>query len=509
MPSDSSFAYPGEQPEAADIVIFGATGDLTKRKLLPALAHMLRWNLLGPDSRILGITRRPFTQLKWQDYVCENLLQFFPDATLEPHSWKAFKTTLQVLQGDLGDPALYHALARFLGSRHNQKNALFYLAIPPEWYATVAQQLHAAGLSKEREGFRRIVIEKPFGTDLASAKALNQHLQQYFIEPQIYRIDHYLGKEAVQNLMVFRFGNSVLEPLWNRNYIDHVQISVAESLGLETRAGYYEHSGALKDMIQSHLIQVMSLVAMEPPLSLAADDVRSEKVKVMRAIRRLRPEEITQYTVRAQYAAGTISGAAVPAYREEAGVAKNSQTETFAAVKLYIDNWRWQNIPFLLRTGKRLPHRVSEICIRFRSPPQTLFSLDQASLQNNELIFRLQPDEGMVLSMTAKQPGLTMNLRSIHLDAPYALSGASIPDAYETLLHDALLGEAGLFTRADGVEECWRIIAPIMQTWSEEKTINTYPAGSYEIPGLAALMDDCEGSWRDLSATQYAYSRLS
>jgi len=508
MTTHSSFTIGGEQPEAADIVIFGATGDLTRRKLLPALAHMQRWNLLGPDSRILGVTRRPFSRASWHDYVHENLLQFFPEAILNPHSWISMKKSLQVIQGDLTDPVLYQALGDFLKTRSGRQNALFYLAIPPEYYEVVAEQLHMAGLTDETRGFRRIVIEKPFGIDLGSAQELNQRLQQHFSESQIYRIDHYLGKEAVQNLMVFRFGNSVLEPLWNRNYIDHVQISVAESLGLGTRAGYYEHSGALKDMIQSHLIQVMSLVAMEPPLSLQADDVRNEKVKVMRAIRRLHPDEVSQYSVRAQYAAGNSAGEAVPGYREETGASSHSLTETFAAVKLYVDNWRWQNVPFLLRTGKRLPQRVSEICIRFRSPPQTLFQLDQTSVKNNELIFRLQPDEGMLLSMTAKQPGLTMNLRSIHLDAPYALSGASIPDAYETLLHDALLGEASLFTRADGVEECWHIIAPTMQAWSEEQSINPYPAGTFEIPGMETLMEDCEGSWRDLSDIEHAYSRL-
>jgi len=250
-------------------------------------------------------------------------------------------------------------------------------------------------------------------------------------------------------------------------------------------------------------------VAMESPLSLAADDIRNEKVKVMRAIRRMNPEDVASHAVRAQYGAGTAHADSVPAYREEEGVADDSVTETFAAVKLYIDNWRWQGVPFLLRTGKRLPQRVSEICIRFKSPPQTLFELDDASVKNNELVFRVQPDEGMMLTMTAKQPGLSMDLRGIQLDAPYAMAGSSMPDAYETLLHDVLLGEAGLFTRADGVEECWRVVEPVMEAWAKEKSIKTYPAGSFDVPGMDALMDDCEGNWRDLSDIENAYSRLS
>ncbi len=498
-----------KQPEPANIVIFGATGDLTKRKLLPALAHMHRWNLLGPHSRIIGAVREDFSPSKWKNYVHEALLQFFPEAILNPPSWVRIKNKLDVVVGNLDEPVLYQQLAGVMREVDGRKNALFYLAIPPSWYETVASNLREAGLADESGGFRRIVIEKPFGMNLASAEALNQSLQAHFDESQIYRIDHYLGKEAVQNLMVFRFGNSVLEPLWNRNYIDHVQISVAESMGIEYRAGYYEKAGALRDMIQSHLIQVMSIVAMEPPLSMDADDVRNEKVKVMRAVRSMSPEDVAEYSVRAQYGAGAVDGEQVPAYREEQGVADDSATETFAAVKLYIDNWRWQGVPFLLRTGKRLPHRVSEICIRFKAPPQTLFDLDETTVLNNELIFRLQPDAGMLLTMTAKQPGLSLDLRGIQLDAPYAMAGSSMPQAYETLLYDVLIGEAGLFTRADGVEECWRIVEPIMEAWAKEESINTYPAGCFDVPGMDALLENCEGEWRNLSDIEHAYSRLS
>ncbi len=488
-----------EQPEAANIVIFGATGDLTKRKLLPALAQMHHWNLLGARSRIIGVVRGDFTPARWRDHVREALRQYFPEA-LDPHAWRRIEGELDVAVGDLADPKLYQRLARRLHMIDGRKNALFYLAIPPSWYACVAKNLREAGLASEQEGFRRIVIEKPFGMDLASARALNATLQQQFDESQIYRIDHYLGKESVQNLLAFRFGNAVLEPLWNRNYIDHVQITVAESLGVEYRAGYYETSGALRDMIQSHLIQVMSLVAMEPPVSLDADAIRDEKVKVMRSVRQIRPEAVARHAIRAQYAAGTIAGKPVRGYRDEPGVARDSVTETFAALKLYVDNWRWQGVPFLLRTGKRLPERISEICIRFKEPPHTLFYREEDPVCNNELIFRLQPNEGMTLSMNAKQPGFSTHLRGIALHAPYAMHGTSAPDAYETLLYDALRGEAALFLRADGVEACWRIVTPVLEAWAGAEEIASYRAGSWEVPGLECLMSSCEGCWREFLA---------
>lgn len=501
MIGDDKFAslIGGHRPEATHIVIFGANGDLTKRKLLPALAHMHRWNLLGHDSRIIAVVRQQWTHARWVHYVHDELLNYFPEAVLNPASWRVIAAKLDLVSGDLGEAETYRAIAEKLHAHEGKKNALFYLAIPPAWYATVAEQLHAAGLSCEEEGFRRLVIEKPFGMDLSSAQQLNLDVQSYFSEAQIYRIDHYLGKEAVQNLMVFRFANSVLEPLWNRNYIDHVQITVSEALGVGYRAGYYETSGALRDMIQSHLMQVMALVAMEAPVSLDADDVRDEKLKVLRSIRPFTPESVGAQTLRAQYAAGDVAGEGVPGYRDEPGIAPDSCTETFAAVKFYIDNWRWQGVPFVLRTGKRLPHRISEVCIRFREPPQKLFKLNDTNVRNNELIFRLQPDEGMQLSMTAKQPGLSTHLRGVRLDATYGMDGSGMPEAYETLLHDVMLGEAGLFSRADEVEECWKIVMPILDAWAKQTDIATYPAGTFDIPGMDDLLADCEGGWRDLS----------
>jgi len=487
-----------ERPEATNIVIFGASGDLTKRKLLPALAHMHRWNLLGPHSRIIGSVREKWTKSHWENYVHDQLLQYFPEAVMNPPSWRRIAEKLDLVNGDLSDPEMYKNLAKTLHEYDGKTNALFYLAIPPSWYECVCKNLKDAGLADESDGFRRIVVEKPFGMDLASAKDLNAKLQRNFDESQIYRIDHYLGKEAVQNLMVFRFANSVLEPLWNRNYIDHVQISVSESLGIGYRAGYYENSGAFRDMIQSHLMQVMALVAMEPPVSLDANDVRDEKMKVLRSMREIKPKDVNDIAVRAQYAEGNVEGERLLAYRDEKNVADDSCTETFAAVKFYVDNWRWQGVPFVLRTGKRLPDRVSEICIRFKEPPQQLFHLDEDHVPNNELVFRLQPDEGMQLTMTAKQPGLSTELRGVKLDASYGMVGSGMPEAYETLLHDVMLGEAGLFSRADEVEESWAIVAPIMDAWAKETNIATYSAGTLDIPGMDALLDECEGGWRDL-----------
>jgi len=498
------------QPEACNVVVFGASGDLTKRKLLPALARMYQWNLIGEGSRIIGVVRKDWSRPDWCDYTREALSNYRPEALEDESSWQDIAGMLDVVNGDLDDPATYQRLAERLHSENGRTNALFYLAIPPAWYEQVSKHLSQAGLAGEDDGFRRLVIEKPFGTDFESARHLNQCLQQYFDESQIYRIDHYLGKEGVQNLMVFRFANSVFEPLWNRNYIDHVQISVSESLGVEYRAGYYESSGAMRDMIQSHLMQVMTLVAMEPPLSPGADDVRNEKVKVLRAMRPFGEDEVDQFAVRAQYVSGHIDGAYVPAYRDEPNVANDSVTETFAALKLYVDNWRWQGVPFLLRTGKRLPERVSEIVIRFRKPPKNLFYGASEEIAHNELVFRLHPDEGMIYILNAKLPGLEADVRTIALDAPYSMPGADTPDAYETLLHDVLLGEAALFSRADEVEESWRIVEPILNAWKQKKDIAFYAAGADGLPGLESLMGDCEGCWRSLSAShQHGRTRIS
>jgi glucose-6-phosphate 1-dehydrogenase len=484
----------GEMAEPTNIVIFGATGDLTKRKLMPALITMIDCGLLHTDSRIIGVVNKRSEQ-EWLELVRAGLQEFSPEVGMDEARWKSFSAMLKMVPGDLEDDTTYTGLADALESLDGHKNALFYCAIPPEWYGRTALGLHTAGLVDESEGFRRIVIEKPFGMDLETARTLNRELQAYFDESQIYRIDHYLGKESVQNLLVYRFANSILEPLWNRNYIDHIQISAAETLGVEYRAKYYEHSGALRDMIQSHLMQVMTLVAMEPPVEFTDTAVRDEKMKVLRAVRRFKPEDAACQAMAAQYASGTIDGEPVPAYVSEPDVSPDSSTETFAAVRFHIDNWRWQGVPFILWTGKRMQKRVSEIVIRFRNLPFNLFDTHATPPVANAMVFRLHPDEGIFLRMNAKMPGLTTDTQRMVMRAPYAEDGADVAEAYETLLHDVLLGDATLFSRADEVEESWEIVAPLQEAWKERVSIERYRAGSWNVPDMDDLMQDCVGGW--------------
>jgi glucose-6-phosphate 1-dehydrogenase len=483
-----------EQPDPVNIVIFGATGDLTKRKLLPALARMDRARLIHPQSRIIGIAHKK-EEDAWFAMVRTALSTFAPDLVFTNEEWESFAARLHLVPGDLGEEATYARVAEALVPLDGRVNALFYLAIPPDWYARVAQALGRANLADESQGYRRIVIEKPFGLDWASAVELNRQLQGIFRESQIYRIDHYLGKESVQNLFVFRFGNSILEPLWNRNYIDHVQISVTETIGIEYRAAYYEEAGALRDMIQSHMMQVMTLVAMEPPGEYTADAVRDEKVKVMRSIRPIRAANVDQVAVAAQYGSGVVDGQPMPAYVKEPGVAPDSVKETFAAVRFYIDNWRWQGVPFVLWYGKRLKKRASEIVIRFRQPPHNLFDPAGEPPVADALVFRLQPDEGMFLRMNAKVPGLTTKMRRLVMRGPYASGTESLVEAYETLLYDVLQGDATLFSRADEIEASWKILGPILDAWNNRLSIDRYRAGSWDVPDVERLFVGCVGGW--------------
>jgi glucose-6-phosphate 1-dehydrogenase len=482
------YCLANQRPPPANIVIFGATGDLTQRKLAPALARMLRCNLLHPDSRVIGVVRKGAEQ--WVEQM-GTALREYAGSEFDQEAVDCFLSMLVPVEGVLEDPETYNRIASGLEEMEGETNALFYCAVPPDWYTRVAQGLGDAGLTGEEEGYRRIVIEKPFGRDTGTAVNLNQELWQYFDESQIFRIDHYLGKESVQNLFVFRFANSILEPLWNRNYIDHVQISAAESLGVEYRAPYYEKTGALRDMIQSHLMQVMTLVAMEPPVDFTADDIRDEKVKVLRAVRRFDSEQVECHTLGAQYGAGE----GLAAYTSEPDVAADSVTETFAAAKFYIDNWRWRGVPFIVWSGKRMQKRMSEVVIRFREPPHNFFADNNAAATPNALVFRLQPDEGMFLRMNAKQPGLTMDMRRMVLHAPYQSDEHHTYDAYEILLQDVLTGDSTLFSRADEIEESWRIVEPILEKWAQRSFINNYPAGSWEVPGMDRLMEGCASGW--------------
>lgn len=485
----------GESTEPTNIVIFGAGGDLTKRKLIPALAKMLRCGLLHPESKIIGVVKSSGKET-WLNTLQQGMKNYAPDIIMEEQQWQKFFAMFKTVSGDLQDDKTYSSIAASLESLDRHTNAMFYCAVPPGWYTTIASGLHKFGLSDETEGFRRIVIEKPFGMNLDSAQRLNNELQTLLDESQIYRIDHYLGKESVQNLLVYRFANSILEPLWNRNFIDHIQISAAESIGIEYRANYYEESGALRDMIQSHLMQVMTLVAMEPPVEFTADAVRDEKIKVLRAVRKIEAENVQKQTVAAQYSSGIGGDEKIRAYVAEEGVSPESVTETFAATRFYIDNWRWQGVPFVLWTGKRLPKRVSEIIIYFKKPPFNLFDAYAIPPTANSLVFRLHPDEGIELRMNAKMPGLTTDTQRMVMRAPYSENGQDVSDAYEVLLHDVLIGDATLFSRADEVEESWSIIEPILAMWKDRISVPRYRSGTWDVPGMDALFEGCEGSWQ-------------
>ena len=483
-----------ETADPTNIVIFGVTGDLSKRKLMPALVRMLCCGLVHTDSKILGVVNNR-TEEVWLNLVREGMQQFSPEIVADETRWQKFKSRLIMVPGDLGDETTYQRLAESLETLGGKKNAMFYCAIPPEWYGKVTQGLHKANLANEDEGYRRLVIEKPFGHNLASAQALNKELQSVFNEDQIYRIDHYLGKESVQNLLVYRFANSIMEPLWNRNYVDHIQISTSETLGIEYRAKYYEKSGALRDMIQSHIMQMMTLVAMEPPVEFTADAVRDEKMKVLSAIRRIKPEEIKIHTVSAQYASGSINDEDAPAYVAEENVSPDSTTETFAAVRFYIDNWRWQGVPFILWTGKRMKSKASEVMIRFRRPPFNLFDSHASLPAANALVFRLQPKGGIVFRLNAKKPGLTTDNEEMVMRAPYADDAEKVADAYEILMHDVLTGDGTLFSRADEVETSWEIVEPILDAWENCVSIERYRAGTWDIPAMDELTKDCVGGW--------------
>lgn len=483
-----------ETADPTNIVIFGVTGDLSKRKLMPALVRMLCCGLVHTDSKILGVVNNR-TEEVWLNLVREGMQQFSPEIVADETRWQKFKSRLIMVPGDLGDETTYQRLAESLETLGGKKNAMFYCAIPPEWYGKVTQGLHKANLANEDEGYRRLVIEKPFGHNLASAQALNKELQSVFNEDQIYRIDHYLGKESVQNLLVYRFANSIMEPLWNRNYVDHIQISTSETLGIEYRAKYYEKSGALRDMIQSHIMQMMTLVAMEPPVEFTADAVRDEKMKVLSAIRRIKPEEIKIHTVSAQYASGSINDEDAPAYVAEENVSPDSTTETFAAVRFYIDNWRWQGVPFILWTGKRMKSKASEVMIRFRRPPFNLFDSHASLPAANALVFRLQPKGGIVFRLNAKKPGLTTDNEEMVMRAPYADDAEKVADAYEILMHDVLTGDGTLFSRADEVETSWEIVEPILDAWENRVSIERYRAGTWDIPAMDELTKDCVGGW--------------
>jgi glucose-6-phosphate 1-dehydrogenase len=493
-------------PERSALVIFGATGDLNKRKLIPALYHLHLNRRLPEGLLIVGSARSAVSDDDFRRQMREAVEGFSRGGIGNDIEWSRFAELLHYIPANYREPESYlrlkDRLYKLEREHRTEGKRVLYLAIPPDQYAPVARQIAISGLAgrhQETGGWTRLVVEKPFGTDLETARQLNRELHEFFDESQIYRIDHYLGKETVQNILVFRFGNAVFEPIWNRRYVDYVQITAAETVGVESRGGYYEQAGALRDMFQNHLLQLVCMTAMEPPAFFAAGAVHDEKAKVLHAIRPITPEE----AVRGQYGPGEINGKPVPGYRQEGGVDAGSTTETYAALKLWIDNWRWQGVPFYLRSGKRLEKRVTEIAIHFKKPPLSFFQSCAAvdGLGSNVLVMRIQPDEGVSLTFEVKPPGPEVCVNSLSLDFDYEVAfGAAPPEAYETLLLDALRGDSTLFTRQDWVELAWSLLTPVIDAWHKTRSdfIPLYPAGTWGPKEADAFIEKDGHHWRKL-----------
>jgi glucose-6-phosphate 1-dehydrogenase len=486
------------------VVIFGGTGDLTRRKLVPALYDLACIGCTSPHFDVLGIGRTKLTDDEFRSRLREGAANSKDTRNFSDDGWNDFAKRLHYLIGDADHPDFYAQLkARTEEMQKNgaSKNLLFYVSTQASLAPPIVEGLGSVGLSRNSEGWTRIILEKPFGRDLESARELNEIVSRVFDEHSVYRIDHYLGKETVQNILMFRFGNSMFEPVWNRNYIEYIEITAAEKLGVEGRGAFYEETGALRDMVANHMLQLLMLTAMEPPVAFDADAVRGHKVEVLRAIAPMSKDEVSRRTVRGQYGPGEIDGKPVPGYRQEPGVHADSQTETYAAVEFHIDNWRWAGVPFYVRAGKRLANQLTEIAIHFKRTPQALFSRSPKDVHHNVITMRIQPNEGIALSFGAKQPGLQMRAIRVNMDFSYRDAfGGETPAAYETLLLDAMRGDATLFTRRDEVEAEWRIITPIEEAWAElpPPPFPNYAAGSEGPESADHLIKYDRLRWRTL-----------
>jgi glucose-6-phosphate 1-dehydrogenase len=487
-------------PEPGAVVIFGASGDLTARKLVPALYDLVAQRRLPMEFAVVGVSRTQMSHDEFRARLRKALDEQRPGGVSD-NLWDSFCSSVFYLPGDTNNAETYQERKGFLkkldGERGTRGNRAFYLAASPTLFPTIVERLGEAGMNRgENGGWARLVLEKPFGWDLVSARELNAHIRRYFEETQIYRIDHYLGKETVQNVMALRFANSIFEPVWSQHYVDHVQITVAEDIGVGARAGYYEEAGALRDIVQNHLMQVLCLIAMEPPVTFDAESVREEKVKVLKAARRIPEDQVERFAVRGQYTRGWVWGEEVPGYREEKNVAPDSTTDTYVALKLFIDNWRWAGVPFYVRTGKRLPKRVTEIAIQFKPTPHAPFA-GAENLEPNVLVVRVQPEEGVSLRIGAKVPGSGFEIRSVNMDLLYGTAFLEeVPDAYQRLLLDLMLGDPTLFIRADETEGAWEILDPVIRAWARSKEVSFYPAGSWGSEEAEELLARDGRKWR-------------
>jgi glucose-6-phosphate 1-dehydrogenase len=493
-----------ENPGNLVIVIFGATGDLTSRMLIPAIFSLKSQHLMPEKYAIVGVGRSVISTVEFREKMRKAILSHSGEEKItDTDLINDFLQDLFYYQMDSSSFDAYSGLDDFLKKTdtryENCGNYIFYMATPPSIYEPIAVNLKKAGLTEQKCGFSRVIIEKPFGYDLASGQKLNRTLHEMISEEQIYRIDHYLGKETVQNLLVTRFANGMFEPLWNRNYIDRIEITSSESIGVEERGGYYDASGALRDMVQNHLLQMVGLTAMEPPSSLDANAIRNEVLKVFQSLQPIKEEDVTKQVIRGQYTGSLIRGQCVTGYRYEKGVAENSRTETFVAIKFFINNWRWGGVPFYIRTGKMLPTRVTEIVIHFKQTPHHLFQRESGKISANQLIIRIQPDEGILLKFDMKEPGAGFNVKNVNMDFHYKdLADIRVPSAYERLLYDVMLGDSTLFSRDDEVEMAWKFLEPIQRAWANNPSIKVfgYPAGTWGPEHANDLIEGDGLTWR-------------